>query len=400
MLEKDNTKILSFFLLSLVFLGVALAFTIFPLLILPLEESLDISHGLAGLIYTIMFIASAGGRFLESFGADYFGREIFILYPGFISVLGAIGFALSPSYWLLCFWALLLGVGNGLFLPAGFAAVSDLFPEERGKFIGTYDAIFPLSALAAYGVTSAGTALGGWRFSVGLVGIYLLFVATILYLFYTPPKREKRRQSEKSFSPGEELKIAFSKAMDCSIFLKMVIMVVPISIFAKGAVNFIPAYAVQARGLNQGLGNFMYIVFMGLIIPGKLISGRALDRKGARWTFLLVVGFILFGFAIFSQVPGLWALALGVIVVAPARGGVYTVMHAHLLDNLPGESVNLLYGLYMVSLSVFGSIGPVLVGTLIDNIGFRWSFAILLLIVLFTLPLILSLKKPEELPNR
>lgn len=399
MKEPETSKTLRFTLLSLSFLGVSLTFTIFPLLILPLEESLNISHSLAGLIYTIMFIASAVGRFAESFGADQVGKDVFIYYPGYLIVLGAMIFAFAPTYWLVVLGGLFMGLGNGLFIPAGFAAVSELFPDERGKFIGIYDSIFPLSALGAYGVTSIGTLMGSWRFAIGLLGIYLFFITLGLYLILGPPERNEGGFSAKNFSLIDEIKGAIIKARNCPIFLKMVALIIPVSIFAKGAVNFIPAYLVQARGLNQGIANLLYIVFMGLIIPGKMISGRALDRKGARWTFLIVIGFILVGFTLFSQIPGLWALALGIFVVAPARGGVYTTMHSHLLDELPGESVNLLYGLFMVSLSVFGSIGPGFVGVLIDNIGFRLSFAVLLFVILFTLPIVLSINNEEETPS-
>lgn len=396
MKESKPSKALQFALISLSFLGVSLTFTIFPLLILPLEKSLHISHSLAGLIYTIMFIASALGRFTESFGADQFGKDVFIYYSGYLIVFGAMVFALAPAYWLLLLGALFMGLGNGLFIPAGFAAVSELFPDERGKFIGLYDSIFPLSALAAYVVTSIGAVLGSWRFSIGLLGLYLLVTTVMLYLVQGPPDRKKEVFSFNNFSPANQLKGAFVKARNCPVFIKMVILIIPVSIFAKGAVNFIPAYLVQARGLNQGIANLLYIVFMGLIIPGKMLSGRALDSRGARWTFLIVIGFILAGFTLFSQVPGFWALALGIFVVAPARGGIYTTMHSHLLNNLPRESVNLLYGLFMVSLSVFGSIGPGFVGALIDNVGFRWSFAVLLFVILFTLPIVLSIEKRDE----
>ncbi|MBS3787607.1 MFS transporter [Candidatus Bipolaricaulota bacterium] len=399
MKEPEASKSLRFTLLSLSFFGVSLTFTIFPLLILPIEESLNISHSLAGLIYTIMFIASAVGRFTESFGADQIGRDVFIYYPGYLIVAGATIFALSPTYWLLVLGALLMGLGNGLFIPAGFAAVSELFPNERGKFIGLYDSIFPLSALGAYAVTSIGTLLGSWRFAVGLLGIYLFFITMGLYLIQGPPARNDEGSSVESFSLTDQVKEAIKKAKNSPVFLKMVTLIIPVSIFAKGVVNFIPAYLIQARGLSQGLANLLYIVFMGLIIPGKMISGRALDRKGARWTFLFVIGFILAGFTLFSQIPGLWAIGVGIFLVAPGRGGIYTTMHSHLLDKLPKTSVNLLYGLFMVSLSVFGSIGPGLVGILIDNIGFRLSFAVLLFVVLFTLPLVLSIDKKEESPT-
>ena len=379
-------------MLSATFLGVSLGFTIFPLLILPLEKSLNISHSLSGLLYTVMFVASATGRFIESISADYFGKTVFILSSGFLMASASIAVALAPTYSIIAVSVFFMGLGNGLFLPAGFAAVSELFTSQKGKFIGLYDSIFPLSALAAYGVVSVGNFLGSWRYSIGLIGLYLIFSFSVLFFFYGVENSNSRGKRQEKFSLLQQIRSGIGKARNCPVFLKMVTLIIPVSIFAKGAINFLPAYLVQARGLPQGVANTLYIVFMGLIIPGKTVSGSLLDRKGARWTFLSVITFVLIGFAIFTQVPGLWALALGLLIVAPARGGAYTVMHANLLDNLPEDSVNLLYGLFMVSLAVFGSIGPGLVGTLIDNIGFKWSFVVLLFVVATTIPIGLSLK--------
>lgn len=394
--KQVESETIIFILLSLSFFGISIAFTVFPLLILPLEESLNISHSLAGLLYTTMFISSGIGRFIESFGADHYGRQIFLLYSGFLTVVGAVGFAVAPTYWLICIGIFLMGLGNGLFIPAGFAAVSDLFPQQRGKFIGLYDSIFPLSALGAYGVTSIGTALGSWRFAVGLIAVYLFVVFVVLNLTYSLRQPAGRSAAGESFTFATEFRRALEAARNNAVFLKMVLLIIPVSIFAKGAINFLPAYMVQSRGLSQGLANLLYIVFMGLIIPGKTVSGRELDSKGARWTFLFDIGFILLGLSLFSQVPGMVALILGIILVAPARGGVYTIMHAHLLDSLPEPSVNLLYGLFMVSMAIFGAIGPGLVGVLIDNIGYKWSFFTLIFVVVLTIPIGFSLQSQTD----
>ncbi|MEF8725565.1 MAG: hypothetical protein V5A83_01355 [Candidatus Bipolaricaulota bacterium] len=140
---------------------------------------------------------------------------------------------------------------------------------------------------------------------MGLIGVYLSIVTSLLYFVYNSSTQKGRLPQAQKFSPAGQIKLAVKKARSCPIFLKMIILLIPVSIFAKGAVNFIPAYLVQARGLTQEVANLLYIVFMGLIIPGKTLSGGALDRKGARWTFLFDIGFVLIGFAIFSQVPGL-----------------------------------------------------------------------------------------------
>ncbi|MFB6214973.1 MAG: hypothetical protein ABEI54_03800 [Candidatus Bipolaricaulia bacterium] len=97
MKDTETQKMLSFSLLALVFFGASLIITAFPLLTLPLERTLNISHSLAGLLYTILLAANALGKFVESFAADHYGRELFVLYPGFLMVLGMIDFAFSPG---------------------------------------------------------------------------------------------------------------------------------------------------------------------------------------------------------------------------------------------------------------------------------------------------------------
>ena len=399
MRETDTVQYLSFSLLALVFFGASLIITSFPLLTLPLERTLKISHSLGGLLYTILLSANALGKFVESFAADHYDRELFVLYPGFLMVLGMVGFALSSSYWSISLFIFLAGLGQGLFFPAGFAAVSDLFPNQRGKYVGLYDAIFPLSALGAYGMVRLSNLLGGWRFTVGMIGAFLFVTSTVLYFLYQSPGRRGEYNTEESFSPSRKIARTLREAKNCPVFLQMVTLIIPVSIFALGIQNFIPAYVVESKGLTEGFGNIVYIVFMALAVVGKTLSGGVVDRKGFHWTFLFLVLFAFLGLILFSQVTGLWALALGIFLIGPPRGGLYTVMHANLLDSASAESVDLLYGLFSVSMTAFGAIGPSLLGTLIDNIGFRLSFVVFLFVILTTLPVIFYVGSSESLAS-
>lgn len=239
--DTETKKFLDFSLLALLFFGASLTITAFPLLTLPMERSLNISHSLAGLLYTILLAASALGKFVESFAADHYGRKIFVLYPGFLMFLGMIGFALSPTYWLSSIFIFLAGLGQGLFIPAGFAAVSDLFPDQRGKYVGLYDAIYPLSALGAYGITRISNLLGGWRYIAGLVGVYLFVASIVFYFAYQPPEGRGEPNDKEPFSLSRKITRALKEARDCPVFLQMITLIIPVSIFAMGVQNFIPA---------------------------------------------------------------------------------------------------------------------------------------------------------------
>lgn len=400
MKEKDTPNLLTFILLCMLFLGVTLTYTIFPLLILPIKEDLNIPNSRVGLLYTLMFVTSAAGKFGESFGADWYGKQGFILYSGFLISVGMAGFALSPTYWLICFSVLLVGLGNGLFTPAGYAIVSELYPKQKGKFLGLYQSVFSISALGAYATVTVGSLLGSWRYAVGLVGIYLFIVSTLLYLFYSPQKRVDKSVQRKTSSLFQQMNLAFKKAKNSPVFLKMIMLIIPVSISIKGVESFLPVYLVRIRGLSQGFANLLYMFFMGLILPGKVLFGAAIDRKGFHRTFLFGIGFFLLGLLLFSQIPGFVALVLGLFIVAPPRGGVTTVILTNILGNVSPESADLLNGLYLAGKGVCGSIGPVLVGTLIDSIGFRWSFMALFFFALSTLPVMFHVNNSENTISR
>ncbi len=129
------------------------------------------------------------GAFLGAFVfgriADISGRKRVYWMVAAIMVVGAIGSALAPSYWVLIGFRLVLGLGIGGDYPVSAVLMSEYANrKDRGKLVGMVFStqalgliVGPLVALALLG-SGAGTD-GSWRIMLALGAIP---AAAVLYL--------------------------------------------------------------------------------------------------------------------------------------------------------------------------------------------------------------------------
>src|SRR6187551_3828323 len=82
-----------------------------------LKEAFNVSYAELGFLMTIFFVVSCAVQALSGFVVDRFGPRP-ILFGG-LSLLGiaAFGYSVSTSYWMLATFAVIAGIGNGVFHP-------------------------------------------------------------------------------------------------------------------------------------------------------------------------------------------------------------------------------------------------------------------------------------------
>ena len=87
--------------------------------------------------------------------SDLFGRRPIIIWAVSVFLIGSVLSGLSQEMWQLILFRGLQGLGGGAVFPVALALVADLFtPQERGKYLGFFGAVFALSSLV-------GPAIGG-----------------------------------------------------------------------------------------------------------------------------------------------------------------------------------------------------------------------------------------------
>ncbi len=384
-----------FVLLSVLFFGAVLSFTALPLFLLSIEQEFSLSHTMAGLLYGFLLGGSAVGRFLEGVLADLWGKIRCVMGAATSTVFGALALSGAPTYGVALIAAAILGVGNGLYVPAGYALVSEFFPERRGRMIGLYDSIFPISGLGAVGLNRLRFTLGSWRYGTliisGFVGIGLLLFVLYLHATNIPSVATERPM----FSLRNQIARIAHEGTTSPTFLRLSFLIIPVGIVTFGVLNFFTIFLIEVKGFTVETADIVYIVYMALGIPGKLLAGWLADRRGSRRALLWIFSFETIGLGLLTFVSPVVPLFVGITFFAVMRSGVFTVVHTHMLSKLPQESVDLLYGMFMVVLVLAGSVGSPLTGYLIDVAGFITSFTVLILILLVALFITVFLVEPS-----
>src|SRR6266852_5431035 len=145
----------------------------------------NLSSGSLALLNSTMLAAAFLGAFVFGRSADLAGRKRVYWMVAAIMVVGAVGSALSPSYWVLIAFRFLLGFGVGGDYPVSAVLMSEYANrKDRGKLVGMVFGtqalgliVGPLVALTLLG---AGASDGGaWRIMLGLGAVP---AAAVIYL--------------------------------------------------------------------------------------------------------------------------------------------------------------------------------------------------------------------------
>ena len=96
-----------------------------------LKDAFGVSYTELGALLTIFFVASSAVQTASGFVVDRFGPRPVLL--GGLSLLGlaALGYASSTSYAMLAAWAVVAGVGNGVFHPVDYTLLNRKVHKSR-----------------------------------------------------------------------------------------------------------------------------------------------------------------------------------------------------------------------------------------------------------------------------
>jgi EmrB/QacA subfamily drug resistance transporter len=114
--------------------------------------------------------------------SDLFGRRPIILFAVSLFLIGSALCGLSQEMWQFILFRGLQGLGGGALFPVALAVVADLYtPAERGKYLGSFGAVFGLSSLVGPAIGGVITDNFGWHWifyvnvPLGLVSLFILY---------------------------------------------------------------------------------------------------------------------------------------------------------------------------------------------------------------------------------
>ncbi|HEY7968821.1 MAG TPA: MDR family MFS transporter [Candidatus Limnocylindrales bacterium] len=114
--------------------------------------------------------------------SDLYGRRPIVIFAVSLFLISSAGAGLSQTMEQFILFRGLQGLGGGAIFPIALAVVADLYtPAERGKYLGSFGAVFGLSSLIGPGLGGFITDTFGWHWiffiniPIGLISLFILW---------------------------------------------------------------------------------------------------------------------------------------------------------------------------------------------------------------------------------
>lgn len=143
----------------------------------------------------------------------------------------------------------------------------------------------------------------------------------------------------------------------------------------------------ETLGIPPELGQWLtsaFMLTMAVVIP---TTGFLLQRFTTRQVFLAAIIAFVLGTAICLVAPGFPVLLLGRVVQAAGTGVMMPLLMTTMMNVVPPHSRGRMMGRVGLVMSLAPALGPTLSGVVLDNLGWRWLFGIILPIALAALVL-------------
>jgi cyanate permease len=313
-----------------------------------------------------LFFSLIGGGITDKVGARYaFGVAVLI-----VGIAGAFR-SIAGSAYALEICMLFIGLGMATLGPVFPKALAMWFPpQEFAMANGICMVSMPLALTVAMG-TSAGIlspVFGGWRNVMAVLGVANGITAILwIVLFREGRLHEESREGKQSILENFKKVFRVKDIWWASVFYSLN-MVGVMSIF-----TLLPQ-SLSERGMTTAMAGIFVAILTGTNSVFKVVGGTLSDRTGKRKPFLFIssilLGLSILGFSSFTGIPLIVTLVIG----GAAMGTISPIFMATIVETkgigaaLAGTTVGLIF---MVG-NVFGFVGPVVSGKLMDVTGAQW----------------------------
>ncbi len=303
---------------------------------------------------------------------DKFGPRMVMTVCGLFLGLGFMLMSqVSNVFHLYLFYGIFVGAGmSGSFIPLT-STVARWFLKRRSLMTGIVVAGSGIGALIGPPVASRLIPIYGWRMSYVILGsITLLTVVLSAQLI----KKDPTRVGQVPYGQNPIEQVGLNLRVEGLSLRKAVyspqFWIFFTTGFCYGYCVFAIMVHITPHAIESGISAVraanILATIGGLGILGKVLLGRVGDIIGNR--HILILGFILMSVALICLVPAkiAWMLFLIAGIFGFAYGGI-TVSHSPLLAELFGlRSHGLIFGVFGISVSWGGAVGPLLTGYLFD----------------------------------
>ncbi len=355
----------------------------FSIFLLPFIDEFGASRSVISGIFSLHMALYALGGWGLGILVDRVGPKRIIAYStaGWALVLVATGW-LESVWQLYVVYGVLGGIGTGgLAYVANNALISRWFVRYRGLATGIAQAGVPLGT-ALYGpLSQLGVSTLGWRHTHLAFGLAILATAMPLILFVHRDDPKEMGLRPDGLAPREGANAMSVAPPDRPI--GHVGPGLPRGYWVIFGANFLRGLAMYAILVHQ----VAYLVDVGfsrmaaasffstsavISIGGGLAAGAISDRIGRPRTYLGLAGVFALGYVsllLTRDATHVVTLAVYIVAIGVANGGVGPVFTSFLTDRLQGPRLGFLLGLQNIGFGAGATLGPYFAGAAFDLLG-------------------------------
>ncbi len=281
-------------------------------------------------------------------------------YSTLLTALALLGFSFAPNLWVMCFWAIILGVGAGAIDVALNNYVAIHYSATHMSFLHCFYGVGVSVSPYILSLVIAGNF--GWRggyriaFAIQLIITLLLFLSLPLWRKAHGGENESEENTHKDLSFGSVLKIPGVKMM-CSLFIASC--AIECTCGGWGS-----TFLVEYRHLPaEKAAQIIMIYYIGMTL-GRFLSG-VLAAKLHSWK-IIKLGQIVLGLALLLLIlpGGVYLCALGMFLIGLGNGPLFPNFNYLTPENFGSDISQSVIGIQMASAYIGIMLAPTLCGLL------------------------------------
>jgi MFS family permease len=341
-----------------------------PPLFLWLKQDFHASYTELGVLLTIFFVVSCAVQALSGFVVDRFGPRP-VLFAGIgLLALAAFGYSLSTSYFMLAFFSVVAGIGNGVFHPVDYTLLNrKVHPKRLGHAFSVHGITGSLGWALAPAMMVSITLASNWRVALASAGALALVVMGVLWLNRAQLTIEMTSAAKPApgaaRAPGREGSfdfLAIPAVWVCFAFFFLYAIVI------SGIQAFAPEAARQLHAVPAAWAA-MCLTFYMVSSAGGMVLGGFLATDPARCEKIVGTGFGIA--AVFALTIGYAPLAPMAVPVLFACMGVASGIAGPSRDLIvkraaPPNATGRVYGVVYSGLDIGQAAAPLVFGPLLD----------------------------------
>ena len=371
----------------------------FGVFLVPVTTELNWERGAISGAYSMYMLISGPLAILSGRLSDKYkhGARILVTFSGLLTGIGFLLMSQIKSLWqaylILGFF---MGIGSSCGSIPLNATIPRWFAKRRGIAVGIAIAGIGLGATIAPSLAQWLISAYGWRQAFLILGLITLIIVVPLAQFikHSPQQIGLKPYGENGIIEDKQSLVtemgSFKQAIKTSHFWLLGLIRFCFVLYMQAVIIHLVPYAVDI-GIPAIIAAGIMSIHAGVSVIGRLSMGFISDRIGGRLALSVSLITLTLALIWLPLAKEIWVFYIFAVVFGLAYGGVVPP----LLTLLPAEffglkSLGIILGALNIFLTVGGSFGPPLAGSIFDVTG-SYSLAFLIYIILSTLAFMLSL---------